>query len=136
MALDEGDVGEGTGSIEYGGVSSCLTVTCLLEDGTTVGGHLSLMKKTRDSSEVLPAMKDLIKGRKVTKIHLAGVLDCWNPRYLTTPLFNSSGDSNYASEGGQLASEDMSDAVKSGLGADGAVVTSEEKEGAFTIDMS
>lgn len=44
MGLAEGVVGTGAPGegIDYDEVSSCLTVTCLLADGTTVGGHLSL----------------------------------------------------------------------------------------------
>jgi hypothetical protein len=137
MPLSEGQVGTGqSGSgIEYSGVTSCLTVTCLLDDGSYVGGHLSLQQVEKDSTEVLPAMKDLIAGRKVTKVVVAGQLDTWNPAYFNRPLYNANMESNYLTEApttGQLNSADTSSAIANALGTD-APMTTETREGRFTI---
>jgi hypothetical protein len=140
MPLSEGQIGSGqSGSgIDYSGVTSCLTVTCLLDDGSYVGGHLSLLKVEKDSTEVLPAMKDLIGARKVTKVVVAGQLDTWNPAYFTKPLYDEEMKSNYLGEApdtGQLHSADTSYAIANALGTD-APVTTESREGSFTITPS
>jgi hypothetical protein len=140
MPLSEGQIGTGqSGSgVEYTGVTSCLTVTCLLDDGSYVGGHLSLQKVEKDSTEVLPAMKDLIGGRKVSKVIVAGQLETWNPAYFTKPLYNNNMESNYLSEApdtGQLQSADTSSAITNALGTD-APVSTETREGSFTITPS
>jgi len=139
MGLGEGEVGKGDAGagIEYASVTSCLTVTCLLDDGSYVGGHLSLMKVGLDSTQVLPAMKDLIGNHQVTKIAIAGQLDTWNPAYFSKTLYNSDMGSNYldqAPDTGQLASADTSSAVASALGSS-APTTTESKEGSFTIKI-
>jgi hypothetical protein len=136
MALAEGDVGESdNGKIEYSGVSSCVTVTCLLADGHAVGGHLSLMKVNKASNEVLPAMKDKVSGREIKKIHIAGDLNSWSPSYLKTPLFDGDKMAAYYAENGQPGAFDLDDDVKEELGA-GCSVSSENKTGGFTIDMA
>ena len=101
MAVEEGQVDTGAAGegISYSGVTSCLTVTCLIEDGGYVGGHLSLIKKNINSAEVLPAMKQLIAGRGVAKVHLQGQLDMWNPQYFVIPLTSDTGESNYPDAG-------------------------------------
>src|SRR5580704_15847843 len=97
MGLGEGEVGTGAGSIDYDGVTSCLTVTCLLADGSTVGGHLSLQRASGklDSTEVLPAMRSLIGGKAITSVVIAGQTYRWNPAFLNLPLMTDAGDSNY-----------------------------------------
>jgi hypothetical protein len=137
MPLGEGEVGSGHGSIDYAAVTSCLTVTCLLDDGSCVGGHLSLMRKAGalDSTEVLPAMVSLIpQDRTVLLIHLAGELATWNPGYFTTPLMDDAGESNYKDQpNGQLPEGDCSADVAAAFGVDASVVSSEDQTGAFTI---
>jgi hypothetical protein len=132
MALGEGEVGTGTGSIDYASVTSCLAITCLLEDGTTVGGHLSLFKASGAlaSNEVLPAMKELIGGRTVKKIVIAGELDTWNPAYFDLPLFDDQGQPNYQ---GEQQAYDVSGSVGSRLGALDALTELVPRNGTFTI---
>jgi hypothetical protein len=84
MLLSEGQVwtGQSGGGTDYSGVASCLTVTCLPDDGSYVGGHLRLLKVEKDSTGVLLAMQDLIGGRKVSKVVVAGQLDTVEPGLL------------------------------------------------------
>lgn len=97
MPLAEGEVGEfvNKGGASYTAVTSCLTVTCKIAGvpDTYVGGHLSLQVPSGklDSSKVLPAMKKLINGRRIERVHLAGVLDGWSNEYFTKPLFTGAG---------------------------------------------
>jgi hypothetical protein len=132
MALAEGEVGTGTGTIEYSGVSSCLTVTCLLDDGTTVGGHLSLLRVSGklDSTEVLPKMKELIGSKPVTGVAIVGKLDTWNPAYFDKPLFKDDGERNYESD---LERDSVLGAVAEKLGLDTYNITVEDRTGSFTI---
>lgn len=136
MALGEGEVGTGGAEgIEYAAVTSCLTVTCLLDDGTHVGGHLSLMRAAGAlaSDEVLPAMCSLIPtDRTTTAVHLAGMLDTWNSAYLTTPLFGDNGEVDPVYIGAYLARDDLTGPVCATLGASVAA-SAEQRDGAFTI---
>jgi hypothetical protein len=79
----------------------------------------------------------LIAAPKATKIDIAGQLDRSNLAYFSKPLYNDNMGSNYldqAPDTGQLASADTSSAVAGALGTD-APVTTESKEGTFTIKM-
>jgi hypothetical protein len=135
MALAEGEVGTGSGSIEYSGVTSCLTVTCLLEDGSTVGGHLSLQRVAGklDSTEVLPQMASQIGGKKIVSVVLAGQLDRWNPAFLTKPLYADDGTNNY---GDAVPGRDsMWSGVQAalGFGYDDVQFDTQDKNDSFTI---
>jgi hypothetical protein len=137
MALAEGEVGTGEGSIEYSAVTSCLTITCLLDDAakTHVGGHASLMRKGDHygSTEILDRMSEKIPGeRTVIKILIAGALGSWHPDFLTdTPYIDDLGNKNY--DPVQIGPCDSE--VASHFGVDSGVVTSENKEGGFTITL-
>jgi len=134
MALAEGEEGTGTGSIDYAEVTSCMTVTCLLEDGSAVGGHLSLQRKAgkHDSTEVLPAMQTLIGGKKVTSVVLAGQMDLWNPAYLQKPAISDAGENNHDPA---LSGDSMWSAIFDAFSLDLDEVKTEQKtlNGSFTI---
>ena len=134
MALEEGEEGTGNGSIDYGGVTSCMTVTCLLADGSTVGGHLSLQRHPgkHDSTEVLPAMQTLIGGKKITSVVLAGQMDLWNPAYLQLPAMKDNGEGNYQPP---LAGDSMWSAIFDFFRLDLDDVKTEQQtiNGSFTI---
>jgi len=153
MALAEGEVGEFKGGVEYTAVTTCLTVTCKLAGvgDHYVGGHLSLQAPADklDSSQVLPEMKKLIKGRETSTLHLAGKLDRWSEKYLEKPLFAWSGNTAVKqydklpdlTGGGALAStilfklldlnvDDIDDDTKF------PKTEFEEREGAFTIRLN
>jgi hypothetical protein len=136
MGLAEGQIGVGAvgEGITYDGVSSCLTVTCLLEDGTYVGGHLSLQKQGSglDSTEVLPAMKQLIGCQKPMKVTISGVLDQWSPAFFDLPFISASGDFNY---GEDVSVGDTSYAVLSALDASGATVEQNTATGTFNVKL-
>ncbi len=86
MSLAEGEVDEATGGIEFAGVDSCLCITVLLEDGTTVvGGHASLqtVRGKLPSNEILGKMKEKVGGRKMISVVLAGDVGGWDDAYLT-----------------------------------------------------
>ncbi|MEU9130552.1 hypothetical protein AB0D08_21045 [Kitasatospora sp. NPDC048540] len=92
--LAEGEVGEfGISGVPYAAVTTCLTVTCLLDDGNHVGGHLSLQRSgtALASDEVLPAMKGIVGSRRIVRMHLAGVLDSWSSDFLDVPYMDAQG---------------------------------------------
>lgn len=136
MALEEGQVGRADGEIEYSAVTSCLTITCLLDDAarTHVGGHASLMRKGNNygSTEILGRMSDLIPGGSVLKVHIAGALGSWHPDYLLdTPYIDDEGNKNYD----QVQIGPCESDVAAHFGVNVGVVTSENKEGGFTIRL-
>jgi hypothetical protein len=141
MSVDEGQVDEaGPEGIEYGAVTSCMTVTCLLDDGNHVGGHLSLTipDGRYDSASVLPAMWGLIGSRAVVLVHLAGNSDMWSPSYLTEPQWKGSGETAdlnpFYTE--QPPVEDLGPTIFQYFGVDPSVCTQEYREGAFTITLT
>lgn len=141
MALLEGEVGTaGPEGIEYGAVTSCLTATLYLNNDTHVGGHFSLVQAPGGyaSDEVLSAMYSLIPSdAQVLLVHVAGVLELWNPAYFTEPLWVGVGeaaDVNPAYVNGVPAPDDVAGYI-SGVLAGGIPATSESREGAFTIQL-
>ncbi len=141
MSVDEGEVGEaGEEGIEYGAVTSCLTVTCLMDDGSHIGGHLSLVipPGRLDSSLVLTSMRSMFGARSPIMVHIAGQLDLWNSRYLREPLMTGEGEAatlNTAAYTGQLAADDVTGEIRSQLGAAAITPTTETRNGSFTIKL-
>ncbi len=139
MAVGEGEVDTSVkdAGVEYSGVDTCFTVTCLLEDGSYVGGHIALMVPggKLDSSQVLGDMKGRFGGQKVTKVHIAGALENWNPAYLRDPFFIGD-DFNTAKYPEPPSQGDVTDEVRSQLGLDGGTAfTTEQKKGPFTVKL-
>jgi hypothetical protein len=140
MPLGEGEVGTGQTGITYSTVTSCLTVTCRMDDGTYVGGHLSLTPTGggQVSTEVLPAMVQEFQGRKVTAVKLVGQEDLWNPLFLdeTPETVGAAGGKGVMTAAGEIIPGDMEQAIRAKLGLDATVnVTQETRNGDFTIDI-
>jgi hypothetical protein len=140
MPLGEGEVGTGQTGIAYTTVTSCLTVTCLMDDGSYVGGHLSLTPTGggRVSTEVLPAMVQEFQGKKVAAVKLVGQKDLWNPLFLdeTPEVVGAAGGKGVITDKGAIVPGDMEQAIRTKLGLDASVnVTQETQNGDFTIAM-
>lgn len=61
--------------VNFGGVTSCMTLTCILADGSKVAGHLSQANYVG----VVPGMLVGIAGRTVSKVIAAGTFGAWTP---------------------------------------------------------
>jgi len=61
--------------VNFGGVTSCMTLTCVLADGSKVAGHLSQANYVG----VIPGMLAGIAGRTVNKVIAAGTFGAWTP---------------------------------------------------------
>lgn len=80
--LAEGDITQNptNSTIEYTGVTSCLTFTVLYSDGTASGGHAGFMpgngQKTVD--QVVADLKTQAQGKTIAKVVLAGEIGMWD----------------------------------------------------------
>ncbi|MET9821666.1 MULTISPECIES: hypothetical protein [Streptomyces] len=83
-------VGPG-GTITYPSVTSCLTITVYLRDGSKVGGHASLLQMSGGmySDQILPAIRSQVGEGRVEKIDVSGAVSAWNPAYLRTAIEKS-----------------------------------------------
>jgi hypothetical protein len=61
--------------VNFGGVTSCMTLTCVLADRSKVAGHLS----QANYAGVIAGMQARIAGRTVTKVIAAGTFGAWTP---------------------------------------------------------
>lgn len=68
--------------VDFGGVTSCMTITCILEDGTKVSAHEGLEKRV--SGGAYSALKSAIGSKKVAKVLAAGGGDYWSPDLKTS----------------------------------------------------
>ncbi|HET8845662.1 MAG TPA: hypothetical protein VFN35_29610 [Ktedonobacteraceae bacterium] len=82
--LAEGDTTPGptTGSIQYTGVTSCLTLTILYSDGTASGGHASLTPSPgqRTIEDVVDELQRQSREKTVARVVVAGEVKLWNQR--------------------------------------------------------
>ncbi|MFI1577580.1 hypothetical protein [Embleya sp. NPDC020630] len=112
--------------IDYGHVDSCLTVTCHLDAGRMVGGHLALYASTEnvaaseplqlDSNLVLPRMLVLIGKSAVQRLDVIGAQG-WG-----TELLDKSGCSDFLHQGKEWAEstlDEMAKAIRSRLNLPG-----------------
>lgn len=115
--------------IRYGAVTSCMTVTCYLDDGRKAGAHMVLV--TGDgaqlaSHQILSALRGRLDG-KVGKVELIGDFESWQTKYLKLPAF----------EGGYDLPDDprpLKDAILEELGLSGTPVeTRQHAEGDLTL---
>ncbi|MER5974799.1 hypothetical protein ABT112_34775 [Streptomyces sp. NPDC002055] len=129
LRLTEGQVGEVRpgGTLLYPSVTSCLTVTVRLADGTKVGAHASLFQVPGEyrSDRILAAVKDRTGARAVRAVEVRGAVGAWEPSYFTRAI------ESYA-EGEQVPlpagpdPEGLARAVADGLAQPSAKVTVED----------
>ena len=76
----EGMVVEGGSDdgITYPSVTSCMTITCLLDGGAKVGAHDAIFQRVQP--QVFMALKGKIGKRTVQKVRAAGSGSSWTPR--------------------------------------------------------
>lgn len=136
MSLGEGEVGQGTSSIDFEGVDSCLCIAALLDDRKTViGGHASLQTKKDKlpSNEILDKMKDEAGGKKIITVALAGDVGGWSGDFLSDkPYISESGEFNYSSK----PSTSVWQTVGEKLGVDFGTVhmyKDDNERGTFTV---
>ena len=79
VKCSEGDVVEAapTQGIDFGGVTSCMTLTCILSDGSKVAGHAWQF----GYEHILSDMQTLLSGKTVSRILIAGVGGAWTPDF-------------------------------------------------------
>lgn len=63
--------------INFGAVTSCMTVTCILADGSKVAGHAWQF----GYDHILSSIKSKLSGRTVSEILVAGVGGVWTPDF-------------------------------------------------------
>jgi hypothetical protein len=68
--------------VDFGGVTSCMTITCVLEDGRKVSAHEGLEKRV--SGGAYSALKAAIGTQKVVKVLAAGGGNYWSPNLETS----------------------------------------------------
>ncbi len=80
ILCSEGKIVEasGTQGIDFGGVTSCMTITCILNDGTKVAAHDAIW--LRVAPHIFKAILGKINSRKITKVIAAGAGSCWTPQ--------------------------------------------------------
>lgn len=64
--------------IDFGGVTSCMTITCILEDGVKVAAHDGVFERVKP--HIFKALKGKLNKRSVARIVVAGSGSCWTPR--------------------------------------------------------
>jgi hypothetical protein len=79
VKISEGEVktGSANAKMDFGGVTTCMTITCILEDGTKVSAHEALLKRVPGTA--FKALKDKIGGAKVKKVIASGGANYWTP---------------------------------------------------------
>jgi hypothetical protein len=75
----EGEVKEAKpdDDIDFGAVTSCMTITCILEDGGKVAAHDAIYQRV--SPHIFEALKRKLDNRKVARVVAAGSGSCWTP---------------------------------------------------------
>lgn len=62
-------------NLDFGPVSTCVTITCILSDGTRIGAHEGW--QLRVGGGAMATLKRVIGGRKLTQVIVNGVLNEW-----------------------------------------------------------
>jgi hypothetical protein len=70
----EAEAGQG---VDFGGVTSCMTVTCILSDGAKIAGHAWQF----GYDHILSGISARISGRTVDRVIVAGVSGAWTPDF-------------------------------------------------------
>lgn len=61
----------------YPGVSSCMTITCVLSNGDLVGGHFTLFTTSVKTTQMLQEMVNKTTGKSIRSIYLVGFVEAW-----------------------------------------------------------
>jgi hypothetical protein len=64
-----------TQGVDFGSVTSCMTITCLLDDGHKVAAHDAVFERV--TPHIFTALKQKIGSRTVSKVLAAGAGSCW-----------------------------------------------------------
>lgn len=64
--------------IDFGGVTSCMTITCCLSDGSKVAAHDGVFQRVQP--HIFKALKGKLTSRKVSRVIAAGSGSCWTHR--------------------------------------------------------
>lgn len=84
-------------TINFGAVTSCMTITCLLDDGSKVAAHLVQFGGSPDKT--LMALKAAVQGKTVTKVVAMGDGDSWGPTLQTSEQITAaSGATSYVKQ--------------------------------------
>lgn len=61
----------------YPGISSCVSVTCVLSSGSLVGAHLTVGDSDDEIDMILTSMKLMKGASSVTAVYVVGALSFW-----------------------------------------------------------
>ncbi|MBB4893624.1 hypothetical protein FHS39_002655 [Streptomyces olivoverticillatus] len=129
VRITEGQVAETGpgGTIVYPSVTSCLTITVRLRDGSKVGAHASLFQVPGElrSDEILAAVKRRMARRPVAAVEVRGAVGAWYPGYFTKAI-ESYGEGESVPYPQRPDPDGLARAVAAGLGLPKAVRVSVE----------
>lgn len=64
--------------IDFGAVNSCMTISCILDDGSKIAAHDAVFKRVQP--QIVFALKGRVPaGRHITRVIAAGAGTCWTP---------------------------------------------------------
>lgn len=72
--IRETEYGQDANRVYYPGVSTCTTLTLLLNDNTLLGAHFAKPDPTRAVDAIVTELNNLRNNRPVTQLYLLGVL--------------------------------------------------------------
>lgn len=97
------------GTVYYPGVSTCTTLTLLLNDGSVIGAHFAKPDPTAAVDAIVAQMNVVRAGRPVSQLYLVGVLRCrsadgfmGDPRYAWPTLITTFNQA-FGRNGGDVA---------------------------------
>ncbi|MFF4403499.1 hypothetical protein ACFY2W_21145 [Streptomyces sp. NPDC001262] len=126
VRITEGQVAETGpgGTIVYPSVTSCLTVTVRLRDGSKVGAHASLFQVpgAYRSDAILAAVKQRVGARAVRAVEVRGAVGAWDPGYFTKAI-EAYGDGEAVPYPTRPDPGGLARAVAAGLGVPRTAVT-------------
>ncbi|MGH9328620.1 MAG: hypothetical protein ACRD2B_18280 [Terriglobia bacterium] len=90
--------------VDFGGVTSCMTITCILEDGTKVSAHEGLEKRVPGGAYA--ALKSAIGTKKVAQVLAVGGGNYWSPGLKTSgEIIGDTSNLNFLQEQALLESK-------------------------------
>lgn len=80
-------------TINFGAVTSCMTITCLLDDGSKVAAHLV---QEGSPTKTFLALKAALQGKTVSKVAAVGDGASWGPKLKTSgEIISAVSDKSY-----------------------------------------